>query len=510
MSINKFVSVKTFEKLRPLLQGIFLFLLSISLIFSFVNDSFLKFIRFILNLNPLFYLSESLANLKPQKELAITLAFIFFLLLFGRLWCGWICPLGTLLEYSPKRKKTIDLYWLHSIKHLVWLSILFLSLFGSLTLLIFDPITIFIRTFSVIFWPLVYYLLRFIEWLAFKVPFLGEHWNNFLYSTGLTSVLDKTPYFKYSQFVLFLFVLILGLNLVAERFWCRYLCPLGGFLSFLSKFSFFRLSPTKKCAACKNCLEVCPTNALNLKENLILEFSECILCLRCINTCRRSEIKTVFSWRESDRSDFDPEKRVFLLSIFTSLFLNFLLRINPEIKKKDLLRPPGATENSLNLKCVRCGACIKSCPTGAIQPSLLEAGVKNFWTPMVVPRIGYCDYNCNRCGQVCPYGAIPNLELDLKQKVSLGKAVINKKICLPWSQGKPCLVCEEACPVPNKAIELEENEVVNDKGRKVKILVPVVHYCRCIGCGVCENKCPVKGQSAIRVFRKEFVKHKCD
>ncbi|MCX7831878.1 MAG: 4Fe-4S binding protein, partial [Actinobacteria bacterium] len=461
MPIKKFFSLKTFERSRIFLQVIFLISFSIILVFSIINDYYLKLIRLLLNADPLFYLSQSLANLKLSTGLSIAVFFVLFSLLLGRFWCGWLCPLGTILDLFPRRKRKVSsrLNWLLSLKHLFWSSILFLSLFGFQTLLVLDPLTIFIRTFAVILWPIIYYFLKFTEWLAYRVPSLGEYWSNLSYSIGLTNVLDKTPNYNHLLSILFLFLIIIILNSVAERFWCRYLCPLGGLLSLISKFSIFRLSSSKRCVSCSNCVDVCPTDALSIKDGLNLDFSECIFCLRCLNACRRNDIKLTSFLRKWKEVEFAPEKRAFLASAFTSFFLYSLLRINPNVKKKDLLRPPGATENSLNLKCVRCGACIKACPTGAIQPSFLEGGLQSFWTPRVVPRIGYCDYNCNRCGKVCPYGAIPNLKLGTKQKTSLGKAVINKKICLPWSQGKPCLVCEEACPVPNKAIELEEKIV---------------------------------------------------
>jgi formate hydrogenlyase subunit 6/NADH:ubiquinone oxidoreductase subunit I len=128
-----------------------------------------------------------------------------------------------------------------------------------------------------------------------------------------------------------------------------------------------------------------------------------------------------------------------------------------------------------------------------------EAGGEAFWTPVIVPRIGFCQYSCNACGQACPVQAIPPLSLEDKRVTPLGRAVIDQSRCLPWSQNTPCIVCEEMCPVPHKAIVLNRVTVTGVDGRKTELLQPIVNIERCIGCGLCEYKCPVSGQAAIRV-----------
>jgi formate hydrogenlyase subunit 6/NADH:ubiquinone oxidoreductase subunit I len=144
---------------------------------------------------------------------------------------------------------------------------------------------------------------------------------------------------------------------------------------------------------------------------------------------------------------------------------------------------------------------MKVCPTTALQPSLMEAGLEGLWTPHMVPRLGYCDYGCNACGQICPSGAIPLLELAEKREAKIGTAVIDHNLCLPWAHGIMCIVCEEMCPKPDKAIHLEEAEVVNAQGETVIVQRPYVLEDVCIGCGICENRCPVVGEAAITVRR---------
>jgi formate hydrogenlyase subunit 6/NADH:ubiquinone oxidoreductase subunit I len=144
---------------------------------------------------------------------------------------------------------------------------------------------------------------------------------------------------------------------------------------------------------------------------------------------------------------------------------------------------------------------MKVCIGRALHPALLEAGPVGLWTPLVVPRIGYCEYNCTLCGQVCPTGAIQRLELPRKQKTVIGLAVFDKDRCLPYAKGVECLVCEEHCPTGQKAIVFEEKDVLVD-GKSRRLKLPKVVDKLCIGCGICETKCPVEGASAIRVINE--------
>jgi len=143
---------------------------------------------------------------------------------------------------------------------------------------------------------------------------------------------------------------------------------------------------------------------------------------------------------------------------------------------------------------------MKICPTTALQPALTEAGLAGLWTPLVVPRVGYCDYACTACGQVCPSGAIPLLELEKKRLAVIGKASIDKDRCLPWASGVSCVVCEEMCPTPQKSIRLEDVQVTNSSGELVNVKRPSVLRDLCIGCGICEYHCPLEGTAAIRVY----------
>ena len=152
-------------------------------------------------------------------------------------------------------------------------------------------------------------------------------------------------------------------------------------------------------------------------------------------------------------------------------------------------------EKVFRKKCIRCGNCMNVCPTNGLQPVFFEAGMDGVWTPELVSEIGYCEYICTACGIVCPTGAIPELELNVKKRMRLGRARVNRSICLPWRGIAPCLVCEEQCPVEEKAIKVIEGETEGTTFKK-----PVVDKGLCIGCGKCENACPARPERAIKVY----------
>jgi len=197
----------------------------------------------------------------------------------------------------------------------------------------------------------------------------------------------------------------------------------------------------------------------------------------------------------------NPSRRWFFASIGGALAGALLLKFVPKLGSKStaLIRPPGTSEEQLLSECIRCGECIKVCPTGGLQPGIAARNWEGLWTPVLILRLGSCDYSCNSCGQVCPTGAIPELSLTEKRQKVIGAAFIDKERCIPWADGLDCIVCKEMCPVPLKAVQLEEQTVTNIYGEVTTVLLPSVIQDLCIGCGICEQQCPLDGEAAIRV-----------
>jgi formate hydrogenlyase subunit 6/NADH:ubiquinone oxidoreductase subunit I len=142
---------------------------------------------------------------------------------------------------------------------------------------------------------------------------------------------------------------------------------------------------------------------------------------------------------------------------------------------------------------------MKVCPTNAIQPALTEGGLEGLWTPVLKMRLGYCEYECSLCSQVCPTHAIQLLQLEEKQKVKIGMAFFDRNRCLPYASARTCIVCEEHCPTPKKAIWFQEVEVMTPEGKLTTVKQPRVNPELCTGCGVCENKCPITDQRGVYV-----------
>jgi MauM/NapG family ferredoxin protein len=223
-----------------------------------------------------------------------------------------------------------------------------------------------------------------------------------------------------------------------------------------------------------------------------------------------------FSFRPSTESvrvsprEIQVTRRGLLGAVGASLLVLPVLRTTAYSKSAmmTLLRPPGAAEEDAFLaRCIRCGECMRACPQRALQPALLQYGLERMWTPVLTPRIGYCEFNCTLCTQVCPTGAIEPLTQPYKHQWRMGTAFFDKNRCIPWAENSNCLVCEEVCPVPQKAIHLRDEEVPDDEDNVRVVRRPYIVEANCVGCGQCENHCPVEGLSAIRVAPRYETRH---
>ncbi|MBU5638561.1 4Fe-4S binding protein [Geomonas sp. Red69] len=450
--------------------------------------------------NPLTAASTMLATRQYQPLLLPGLLVLLCALFLGRFFCGWICPLGTILDLITGRIRKVGAlraltgrakYWL--LLPLLTASLLGVNLAGLL-----DPIALLLRALTFFFHPLVGDTVRG-GWRSLY-GVVGDRRD--LLDPGYRLIRDYLLPFRETLYPLaflsaLLFVLILFLERYERRAWCRRLCPLGTLLGLLSRLGPLRRTPAKLCADCRACREHCPTSF----DQELLQTEECILCMECALHCPSRRVD--FGWR-ARQPQTGPvlERRVFLGGLLGGVALARGFRFREPTAQAKLLRPPGVRdEDEFLKKCVRCGECMKVCLRSALYPAFFQAGAEGLYTPLLVPRLGYCEYNCTLCGQVCPTGAIPDLPREEKQRQVIGKAVFDKNHCLPFAKRIDCIVCEEHCPIPGKAIRSERVELTGFDGARRTVQQPYVVDELCNGCGICENVCPLEGKAAIEVFR---------
>ena len=464
-------------------------------------------VRLFLDFDPLISLTTVLASHALPVAFLLSLVAVALTIVLGRVFCGWVCPLGTLnnlVSSCTKRHRQIMPAAWHRFKYLLLIFILVSSLFTMQLVGIMDPISLLIRSFSVSLYPLFNYSVRVVFDTLYSVNPLGvnslsEPAYDFLKKTVLSF---EQPVYRQGVFIGMLFLSILGLNILERRFWCKYLCPLGALLGLLSRYALVKRDLSEVCTSCRVCNLNCQGGAAPGVREQWRE-TECLMCRNCDDICPEKAVSFRRGTKHAGAAMNLGRRRVVAAAV-SGLVAVPLLRTTPiaEAGSRNplLIRPPGSLEEKEFLaRCVKCGECMKVCITNGLQPTLMEAGLEGIWSPVLVPRLGYCEYRCTLCGQVCPTGAIKQLTLAEKTKTKIGLAMIDKGRCLPWAHGRPCIVCEEVCPTPKKAIWLEEIPVRSREGRMTSLKQPFVDLELCIGCGICETKCPVLGTPAIAV-----------
>lgn len=489
---------------RAAVQGLafalFLTLFVLSAVRSFPGGP----LRLFFMLDPLTGLATSLSARALVPGALVGLLTVGLTLALGRVWCGWLCPLGSTLDAAsirPRRngpRRVPDS--LRFLKHFLLVTLIVLALLGSSFLLLLDPISLTTRTLAVSVWP------------ALSVAFTAA--QGFLYRLGILQgplvelevllrdgiLPDFQPLYRLGLLVGLLGMGVVALEGMGARFWCRLACPLGALLALTSKAAVVKRHVNADCIECGRCERVCPTGAISAKLGYASDPAECIMCLDCVRVCPVDAIEFPAALSVAPRRAYDAGRRDLVGGMLAGTALVSLFGADADRKEKaDYLRPPGALDPEFLDRCVRCGECMRACPTAALHPSVTQGSLEGLFSPVLVPRLGPCDFGCNRCGEVCPTGAIPFLALEDKRRWVIGHAYIDESICLPWTGDSQCSVCEEMCPVHDKAIRLEEAEVVRADGSVVTVSRPKVLRERCIGCGICEAQCPVTGTAAIRV-----------
>jgi polyferredoxin len=454
-------------------------------------------------------------------------------LVFGRVFCGWICPFGTLHHFfgwilpstkgrGAHRVEANKTHGYQRIKYYLMYAFLLSAVAGSAIGGLFDPICIAVRAIGLGVIPAAQYVtgrgLGGVQDIPVRpIQSAADHTQDALATTVWQS---HQFYFHQTWLIVFLLVAVLFMNRFIPRFWCRVLCPLGSFLGVFAKFALFGMEKDHaKCTDCNLCLVNCqgadsPQGGVKWRQD------ECHMCLNCETACPEDVIKFKFlPNRKSTITKPDLGRRTLLATTAAGAAFIPAARVADSLDvnyHSKVIRPPGAVEERAFLeRCIRCAECMKVCPNNALHPALFASGLEGLWTPILNARNGYCEHTCVLCGQVCPTGALQTITEKEKlgigvAPVKIGTAFYDLGRCLPWSMQTPCIVCEEFCPTSPKAIWVEEVEApVRDSKpgengeqpamKTVKLQRPHVDPSLCIGCGACEKVCPVQDQPAVYI-----------
>ena len=436
--------------------------------------------------------------------LALNVAVIVFLvaltLIFGRVYCSVICPLGVLQDLfgwmGKKQKKNRYSYspaknWLRYGVLVLFVAALVAGV-GSFVALL-APYSSFGRIASNLLAPIY-------GWGNNLLAYFAERMDSYaFYETEVW--LASLPTFIIALVTL---VVLIVLAWRGGRTYCNTICPVGTVLGVLSRFSW--LAPvidTEKCNACGLCARNCKATCIDSKNHKI-DYSRCVACMDCIEKCNKGAISYRPRKKQAKAAPVVDESRRSALTATAILATTSLLKAQDKKRdgglaviedkvvpeRKTRLVPPGALSiKNFEQHCTACQLCVSVCPNDVLRPS---TGLLTLMQPEMSYENGYCRPECTKCSDVCPAGAIKPITREEKSSRQIGHAVWIKKNCIMHEDKVDCGKCQDACPTG--AIQIVVNESCPNKCKNV-----VVNTERCIGCGACEHLCPVRPLSAIYV-----------
>ncbi|MBN1415142.1 MAG: 4Fe-4S dicluster domain-containing protein [Bacteroidales bacterium] len=419
-------------------------------------------------------------------------------LLFGRVYCGALCPLGILQDVFTylSRKTGLKRKFRYTrplnIMRYGFLALALVSLiFGSLlSVYLLDPYSNFGRIFSDLLRPVV------IEMNNLLAGFLEKNNWYFLYKVD-----HKGFEWREALFPVLMLAVVLWLSLWHGRLFCNTVCPVGTLLGLLSRISLFRIKLDKiSCTQCGKCSIVCKSSCISIKE-MEVDASRCIDCYNCLKVCPSFSIGYKKALPAKTGIHSDPSKREFLSKsmVYLLAFVGIRKRsrqrenkgsaVIPVVKEYPVSPPGSVSLDHFNTYCTACHLCVTTCPSQVIQPSFLEYGFTGMLQPHLDFSVGFCEYECTKCGEVCPTGAILPLTREDKILAQIGKVNFIMENCVVYTHETSCGSCAEHCPT----------QAVRMVPYKNGLTIPETHPATCIGCGACEHVCPSKPNKAIYV-----------
>lgn len=435
-------------------------------------------------------------------------------ILFGRVYCSVICPLGVMQDLvsriSGKRnKKAFRFNYSPEVKWsrygtLILFVIAMITGVGSVVALL-APYSTYGRIVSNLFAPLY-------QWVNNILAYFAERSGNYAFYE--TEVWIKSMPTFIIAILTFITISILAWR--NGRTYCNTICPVGTFLGFLSRFSLFRITiDESKCNRCGLCSRKCKASCINGKEHRI-DHSRCVACMDCIDTCKHGAISfglkakkpyapaTGNAGHSQEGTRPDSSRRNFLTATAMTIATTALKAQEKKVdgglaaiqdkkipERHTPIVPPGA-QGVLNMAhhCTACQLCVSVCPNSVLRPS---TRLETLMQPEASYERGYCRPECTKCSEVCPAGAILKITEADKSAIQIGHAVWVKENCLPLTDGVDCGNCARHCPAG--AIQMVPSDPDMDDSPRI----PVMNTERCIGCGACENLCPARPFSAIYV-----------
>ncbi len=435
----------------------------------------------------------------PALLTAGWLAVVVLTLLYGRVYCSAFCPLGIfqdlLLRFRRRWGKKIRyLYDSPSLWTLYGFPVAMLVLFiiGIRAVLPFsDPYAHFGRMVVQLIRPLLIYGHNGIAEAAIAAGYYQLFPVEYVMSAGASTI-----------FALSIFLLLLILTWWKGRIFCNTLCPVGAFLGLLSRISFFQLKiDGESCTSCGLCERVCRAYCID-SERQQIDMDRCVNCFDCLGACNLGGIAYAPRYSFPKNSETDLGRRQFLAAlpllpggvrqivVGSDTILVSAPSTIPEKRIHPVL-PPGAVSLDHYLsRCTACQLCVSACPTHVLQPSFLGFFPKGIFVPEMDNVVSYCNYDCVRCTEVCPTGAIIPQKTEDKKLIQTGLAIFIEENCIVFTQKTECGACAEHCPTQAVKMVLDPEK---------KLRVPVISEEICVGCGACEHACPTRPYRAIYV-----------